>query len=78
MPKQHPSEHGRAHTPPKGRPTPGRDEPDWAREQISLRRWRLEWGAVILVGIVLFGLVIAFGSGSGDGVQHRPVGVHGN
>lgn len=42
------------------------------------RRVTYQWAAVIVVGIVLFGLVLVFGSGTGGNLPTGGGGLHGN
>ncbi len=66
----------KSYTAPKARPTPRRDEGEVEAQVASNRRVTLQWAAVILVGLVIFALVVAFGSGSG-GDYVPGVGGHG-
>jgi hypothetical protein len=41
------------------------------------RQANLQWAAVIIVGLVIFALVLVFGSGTGGGLRDAPIGRHG-
>lgn len=59
-------------TPPKGRPTASKDQATRAQRHQSARQANLQWAAVILVGLVIFGLAIAFGGGGSGRVHDAP------
>ncbi len=74
---QRPTSSGRRTTPPKGRPTPRRQEvPRRAGRGVS-QHWRLQWAVVILLAVVaVVALFVVFGDGGGGG--DVPIPTHGN
>lgn len=67
----------KSYTPPKGTPTPSKAQTDQGSRRLSARQVDLQWAAVILLGLVLLGLVLVFGSGTGGEIDHLGVGGHG-
>lgn len=72
-----PSPRLKSYTPPKDQPTPSQAELERQQRQLSARQVNLQWAAVVIVGLVIFGLVVVFGSGTGGNLQNVPVGGHG-
>ncbi len=67
----------RAVTPPKGRPTPKRNEQRTARTQDNSRSRRLEWTVLAIIALaIVVALVVFGGGGSGTPIQGVP-GGHG-
>lgn len=72
-----PSPSRKSYTPPKRQQTVSRAELEQEARARSDRQANLQWAAVIIVGVVLFGLLVIFGSGTGGSVDHVQVGGHG-
>jgi hypothetical protein len=72
-----PSPRPKSYTPPKAEPTWSQADRDREQRHLSARQVTLQWAAVIIVGLVIFGLAIAFGSGTGGGLRNAPIGGHG-
>ncbi len=72
-----PSRPTKSYTPPKARPTPSKAQAEHEDRRLSARQVNLQWAAVIIVGLVIFGLVLVFGSGTGGNLNQVPVGGHG-
>jgi hypothetical protein len=72
----------RSYTPPKGRPTPKRDEHRTAKLVEVGRDARLQWAVVALLGVVLIvGLFVFFGDSGGNSISpthNAPVAGHAN
>lgn len=67
----------RAGTPPKGRPTPKRNEQGNARKQENARSRRLEWAVLAIIALALVvALVVLGGDGGGAPLHGVPVGGH--
>lgn len=68
----------RAETPPKGRPTPKRNEQRNARKQENARSRRLEWAVLAIIALALVAALVVFGGDGGGAPLHGvPVGGHG-
>lgn len=67
----------RAVTPPKGRPTPKRNEQRTTRTQDDSRSRRLEWTVLAIIALAIVVALLVFGGGgSGTPIQGVP-GGHG-
>jgi hypothetical protein len=64
-----------AGTPSKGCPTLSKAQAKREVRHLSARQANLQWGAVIIVGLVIFGLVL--GIGTGGGLRDAAIGRHG-
>jgi hypothetical protein len=72
-----PSRPRKSYTASKARPTPSKAQIEQEERRLSARQVNLQWAAVIIVGLVIFGLVLVFGSGTGGNLDHVRVGGHG-
>lgn len=67
----------KSYTPPKSKPTRSQADLDREERARAARQVNLQWAAVIIVGLVLVGLVLVFGSGTGGNLDNVRVGGHG-
>lgn len=68
-----PSPRPKSYTPPKDAPTWSQADREREQGQLSARQVNMQWAAVIIVGLVILGLVLVFGSGTGGNLHNAPV-----
>ncbi len=69
--------HGRAVTPPKGRPTPNRGEERQALVRQARSTRRLQWAVLTIVALAIVVALVVLGVGGGARSPGVPIGGHG-